>query len=124
MRLLIDELRLRERPALLKDILETAIPVTEQDVVVICASAHGRRGGRLLQQSYSARILGAEVGGHHFSAIQFTTASAICTALDLVSAGLLPQEGFVAQEQMALQDFLANRFGRAFEAGSLERVQA
>ncbi len=124
MRLLINELRLRERPALLKDILETAIPATEQDVVVICASAHGRRAGRLLQQSYSARILGAEVGGHRLSAIQLTTASAICTALDLVSTGRLPQSGFVAQEQMALPDFLANRFGCVFEAGSLERVQA
>ena len=124
LRLLIDELRLRERPALLKDILETAIPATEQDVVVICASAHGRRAGRLLQQSYAARILGAEVGGHRLSAIQLTTASAICTALDLVSSGRLPQTGFVAQEQMALPDFLANRFGSVFEAGSLEWVQA
>lgn len=124
MRLLVDELRLRERPALLKDILESAIPATEQDVVVICASAHGRRGGRLLQQSYSARILGDEVGGQRLSAIQLTTASAICTALDLVRADRLPQSGFVAQEQMALADFLANRFGQAFEAGSLEWVQA
>ena len=124
LRLLIDELRLRERPALLKDILETAVPATEQDVVVICASAHGRRAGRLLQQSYSARILGAEVGGRRLSAIQFTTASAICTALDLVATGRLPQAGFVAQEQMALPDFLGNRFGCAFEAGSLEWVQA
>ena len=124
MRLLIDELRLRERPALLKDILEAAIPATEQDVVVICASAHGRRGGRLLQQSYAARILGGAVGGRQFSAIQLTTASAICTALDLVGAGRLPRAGFVAQEQMALEDFLANRFGRVFAAGALDRGQA
>ncbi len=124
MRLLVNELRLRERPTLLKDVLETAVPATEQDVVVICASAHGQRDGRLLQQSYSARILGAEVGGRRLSAIQLTTASAICTALDLVGSGRLPQAGFVLQEQMSLPDFLGNRFGCAFEAGSLEWVQA
>ena len=64
-------------------------------------------------------------GGAHWSAIQITTASAICAALDLVREGRLPQRGFVRQEDIALEDFLANRFGRNYaepEADCVSRI--
>ncbi len=124
MALLLNELRLRERPDLLKEILERAVPSTEQDVIVILATASGHRGGRLMQDSYSARIIGTHVDGHLLSAIQFTTAAGICAVLDLVREGHLPQAGFISQEQVSLPVFLGNRFGRAFAEGSLENVQA
>ncbi|CAN7428134.1 saccharopine dehydrogenase NADP-binding domain-containing protein [Acidovorax sp. LjRoot194] len=114
LKLLLNDLRLRERRDLLKDILETAVPTTDQDVIVIFATAAGMRGGRLVQDSYSARIVGTEVAGHRLSAIQLTTAAGICTALDLVALGQLPQHGFVGQEAVRLGDFLANRFGVAY----------
>lgn len=114
LKLLLNDLRLRERRDLLKDILETAVPTTDQDVIVIFATAAGIRGGRLMQDSYSARIVGTEVAGHTLSAIQLTTAAGICTALDLVAHGQLPQHGFVGQEAVRLGDFLANRFGMAY----------
>ena len=71
------------------------------------------QGGRPVQDSYSAHIVGTEVAGHRLSAIQLTTATGICTALDLVAQWRLPQQGFVGQEAVALGDFLANRFGSA-----------
>ena len=114
LKLLLNDLRLRDRRDLLQDILETAIPTTDQDVIVVFATASGLKGGRLVQDSYSARIVGAEVAGHRLSAIQLTTAAGICTALDLVAQGRLPQRGFVGQEAVALGDFLANRFGSAY----------
>ena len=120
MHLLLHELRLRERRALLKELLEGAIAATEQDVIVILAGASGLRGGRLVEESYSARILGRQLRGQWLSAIQHTTAASICTALDLVGSGRLAQAGFVAQESIALADFLANRFGRVYD---LEGVQ-
>ena len=116
LKLLLNDLRLRERRDLLKDILETAIPTTDQDVIVIFATASGLKGGRLVRDSYSARIVGADVAGHTLSAIQLTTAAGICTALDLVAQGRLPQQGFVGQEAVALGDFVANRFGAAYAA--------
>jgi saccharopine dehydrogenase-like NADP-dependent oxidoreductase len=124
MRLLLNDLRLRERRDLLKEIFESAVPATEQDVVVVFATASGLRGGRLLQESYSARIVGQTVGGQALSAIQRTTAAGICAALDLVTTGALPQSGFVGQEQIALEDFLANRFGRAYASSSASPVPA
>ena len=118
LKLLLNDLRLRDRRDLLKDILETAVPTTDQDVIVIFATAAGLRGGRLVQESYSARIVGSQVAGHTLSAIQLTTAAGICTALDLVAQGRLPQQGFVGQEAVRLRDFLANRFGSACAAES------
>ena len=114
LKLLLNDLRLRDRRDLLKDILESAIPTTDQDVIVIFATAAGLRGGRLVQESYSARIVGTELAGHRLSAIQLTTAAGICTALDLVAQGRLPQQGFVGQEAVRLGDVLANRFGVAY----------
>ena len=114
LKLLLNDLRLRDRRDLLKDILESAIPTTDQDVIVVFATASGLRGGRLVQDSYSARITGTEVAGHTLSAIQLTTAAGICTALDLVAQGHLPQQGFVGQEAVPLPDFLGNRFGMAY----------
>lgn len=114
LKLLLNDLRLRDRRYLLKDILETAIPTTDQDVIVVFATASGLKGGRLVQDSYSARIVGTQMAGHTLSAIQLTTAAGICTALDLVAQGQLPQRGFVGQEAVGLEDFLANRFGAAY----------
>jgi saccharopine dehydrogenase-like NADP-dependent oxidoreductase len=64
------------------------------------------------------------VAGHRLSAIQRTTAAGICTALDLVVQGRLPQQGFVGQEAVALQEFLANRFGQAYATECLGEVVA
>lgn len=114
MKLLLNDLRLRDRRDLLKEIFEAAIPTTEQDVIVIQASASGRRHGRLEEESYPIRIFGAEVDGHRLSAIQLSTAAGICAALDLVAQGALPQRGFVGQEAIDLDAFVNNRFGRVY----------
>lgn len=123
LKLLLNDLRLRDRRDLLKDILESAIPTTDQDVIVIFATAAGQRGGRLVQESYSARIVGTELAGHRLSAIQLTTAAGICTALDLVAQGQLPQQGFVGQEAVRLADFLANRFGVAYAGEGAQALE-
>ena len=53
--------------------------------------------------------------GQRQSAIQITTAAGICTAVDLFREKRLPQRGFVRQEQIGLPEFLANRFGQAYQ---------
>jgi saccharopine dehydrogenase-like NADP-dependent oxidoreductase len=114
MRALLNDLRLRDRRDVLKDILENAVPTTLQDVVIIFVTVSGRDDGQLVQRSYANKIYSREVNGRTLSAIQITTAAAICTVLDLLAAGRLPQRGFIRQEDIALQDFLENRFGRVF----------
>lgn len=108
---LVRDLRLDRRRDLLKDVLETAIPMTKQDVVLIFVSVTGEREGRLQQDVYAKKIYAQEIDGRLFSAIQITTAAGICAMVDLLMEGKLPQAGFVRQEQASLPDFLANRFG-------------
>jgi saccharopine dehydrogenase-like NADP-dependent oxidoreductase len=114
MKTLLGDLNLRHRRDLLQDVLEGAVPGTEQDVVVFFVTASGWRNGRLMQESYAGKVLGQRHGKGFWSAIQITTAAGICTVLDLLAAGRLPQQGYIRQEEIALGDFLANRFGKAY----------
>jgi saccharopine dehydrogenase-like NADP-dependent oxidoreductase len=114
MKALLNDLRLRDRRDLLKEILENAVPITLQDLVIIFVTVTGMRAGQLVQETYANKIYAAPVGGRIHSAIQITTASAICAVLDMLSAGDLPHSGLIRQEEIPLKAFLANRFGRRY----------
>lgn len=114
MKALLHDLRLKDRREVLKDILENALPATLQDVVIVFVTVAGWRDGRLQQDTYAQKIYSAHVAGEMRSAIQITTASSLCAMLDLLVQGRLPQQGFVRQEEVALADFLGNRFGAAY----------
>src|SRR3546814_901426 len=86
-KLLVDELRLSRRRHILKDVLETAIPMTLQDVVLIFVTVSGMRDGRLMQETYAKKVYNKEIGGTVWSAIPVTTASGICAMVDLMREG-------------------------------------
>jgi saccharopine dehydrogenase-like NADP-dependent oxidoreductase len=111
---LLDELRLRERRQLLKEILENALPRTLQDVVIIFCTATGMRDGQRVQLWDARKVYHQTHGDEVWSAIQITTAAAICAALDMHVGGQLPTTGFVRQEQVEFPAFLANRFGKHY----------
>ena len=112
--LLVNELRLSQKRTLLKEILESAVPVTFQDVVITFCTATGWRNGQLVQITDARKVYHAPLSGENWSAIQITTAAGICAAIDLHAAGRLPRKGFVRQEQVDFEEFLANRFGKHF----------
>jgi saccharopine dehydrogenase-like NADP-dependent oxidoreductase len=116
MEFLVNELRLSQRRDVLKDILEHAIPVTFQDVVVIFCTVAGWRKGQLVQLSDARKIYHQSVHGEPWSAIQITTAAGVCAVLDLHVAGKLPERGFVKQEQVEFADFIENRFGSRYRS--------
>jgi saccharopine dehydrogenase-like NADP-dependent oxidoreductase len=116
-KMLVRDLRLGVRRDILKDVLETAIPITYQDVVLIFVTVSGWMEGRLTQESYAKKIYSQKVGDRLMSAIQVTTATGICAMCDLLVEGKLPQKGFVRQEEAKLSDFLSNRFGRYYAKG-------
>jgi saccharopine dehydrogenase-like NADP-dependent oxidoreductase len=127
MKALLNDLRLRDRRDVLKDILENALPTTMQDVVIVFVTVSGMIDGVLTQQTYAHKVYAERVDGELRSAIQITTASGICTVLDLLASGALSQRGFVRQEDIPLDDFLANRFAgpyRQTETGSSGRTSA
>jgi saccharopine dehydrogenase-like NADP-dependent oxidoreductase len=114
--LLVNELRLSQRRSVLKDILENAVPVTFQDVVVTFCTVTGQRAGQLVQYTDARKIYHQHIGGENWSAIQITTAAGICAVLDMHVARELPSRGFVRQEQVDFDEFLANRFGRYYDS--------
>jgi saccharopine dehydrogenase-like NADP-dependent oxidoreductase len=116
-KMLVRDLRLGMRRDIMKDVLETAIPITCQDVVLVFVTVSGWREGRLTQESQARKIYSQTINGRLMSAIQITTAAGICAMCDLLVEGKLPQKGFVRQEDAKLADFLANRFGRYYESG-------
>lgn len=122
MKALLHDLRLADRRDVLKDILERAVPATMQDVVIVFVTVSGWKDGRLLQDTWARKIYSRSLHGTLRSAIQITTASSICAMLDLLAAGKLPQRGFVKQEDVRLDDFLANRFGRVYAPGELAKA--
>ena len=113
-KMLVRDLRLGLRRDIMKDVLETAIPITYQDVVLIFVTVSGWMEGRLTQESYAKKIYSQTIGTRLMSAIQITTAAGICAMCDLLVDERLPQKGFVKQEEAELADFLSNRFGRYY----------
>lgn len=124
MKLLLQDLRLRDRQPLLKEIFESALPLTYQDVVLVFINVSGIKDGQLIQESYANKIYSRSIDGQIWSAIQITTASGICTVLDLLAEGKLPQKGFVKQEDILFDDFINNRFGRYYEQVETSEIEA
>jgi saccharopine dehydrogenase-like NADP-dependent oxidoreductase len=121
MKVLVNELRLSEHREQFKEILERAIPVTFQDVVVIFCTVTGWRKGLLVQKSDARKIYHQQIGDEMWSAIQITTAAGICAVLDLHVAGRLPRRGLVKQEHVGLAEFLENRFGGYYDCRTSTR---
>ncbi len=112
--LLMKDLKLNEDRPTLKRILERAVPQTLQDVVLIYASVTGTRQGELFEETYVKKVYPQRWMGRLWSAIQITTASALCCVVDLVMAAPGRYRGFITQERFRLEEVLANRFGTYF----------
>ncbi len=115
MKMLLEELQLNQDTETLKAIMRKSIPTTMQDVVLVFVTVSGQRNGALVQEVFARKIFADRNEAAPLSAIQITTAAGICAAVDLFREGKLPQKGFIRQEQVALPDFLANRFGSAYQ---------
>jgi saccharopine dehydrogenase-like NADP-dependent oxidoreductase len=121
MQFLLSDLRLSGDQETLKDIMRKSVPTTMQDVVLVFVTVSGMKNGAYVQEVFARKIFAQRAGKDNkasdspLSAIQITTAAGICAAVDLFREGKLPKAGFVRQEEVRLPDFLANRFGIAYE---------
>ncbi len=115
MKFLLSDLGLKADQENLKAIMRKSMPTTMQDVVLVFVTVSGQKNGMLLQEVFARKIFAERDATAPLSAIQITTAAGICAAVDLFREGKLPKRGFIRQEEVALPDFLANRFGRAYQ---------
>ena len=124
MRFMVNELRLKHDRGTMKRLLESAIPITKQDVTLIFCTVSGTVEGQFTQRSDARKIYHREIDGEDWSSIQITTAAGICAVVDLHAEGKLPSSGFFRQEQVPLDAFLANRFGRFYRTSPDEHHEA
>jgi saccharopine dehydrogenase-like NADP-dependent oxidoreductase len=111
---LMNDLKLNEDRDSLKHIFEHAIPKTYQDVVLIYVSVNGLQGEQFIEENYVKKFYPKCIMGHRWSAIQLTTASEICTVIDLVFNYPQKYHGIVLHEQFTYDDLITNRFGKYY----------
>jgi len=95
----------------LEKLLERNLPKTKQDVVLLYITITGLIDGSFQQRSYTKKIY----HNGDYTAIEITTAHGLCAAVDLFVSKQLPQKGFIYQEQIDLNWFFNNRFGKLYE---------
>lgn len=111
MRFLMYGLHLNEDRDTLKRILETSIPSTFQDVVLVYVSVNGKQDGRFMKEDFVRKFYPIEINGKLCAAIQLTTATSACAIIDIVMCDPSHYHGRVKQEQFSLSQVLSNRFG-------------
>lgn len=112
---LMNDLRLNHDRETLKRIFENSIPGTAQDKCLIFVEVRGSQRGKFIQKTYASNVHNTAVGGKHLTAIQLTTAAGICAPVDLFLTGELgKKKGFLRSEEIPLNLFLQNEFGRHY----------
>lgn len=110
------ELLMRERRELAGEILANAKPPVDADVVYVHASAEGWADGRLQRREFVRGYYPIEVAGRARTAIAWTTSASVVAVIELVRSGTLPSQGFLKQEEIPLEAFMATRTGCLYRA--------
>lgn len=110
------ELLMREKRELAGQILSNAKPPVDADVVYVHASAEGWVDDRLQRKEFVRGYYPIEVGGRSRTAIAWTTSASVVAVIEMVRNGSLPSRGFLKQEEISLDAFLATRTGSLYRS--------
>jgi saccharopine dehydrogenase-like NADP-dependent oxidoreductase len=112
MRFMLQELGLgRQREEAVR-LLTEAYPPVQDDLVIVYAAADGHRGGRRVREEFVRIYRPRIVAGAARTAIAWTTAAGAVGMVELLAEGSLPDSGFVCQEDVSLDAFLATSSGQ------------
>ncbi|WP_247233971.1 saccharopine dehydrogenase family protein [Telluribacter sp. SYSU D00476] len=114
MRFMLYELILKEQRELVEKILTEAKPPVQDDVVYVYAVVEGWKGDHLEREEFYRAYHPIEIDGQRWRAISWTTAGSIAAVVEMVAAGTLPRQGFLKQEEIPLEAFLATQNGSLF----------
>lgn len=113
-KLLVQDLNLGSDRHRLKGLLESAIPTTVQDMVLVSVFVNGIRGTDFVEEVYFRKIYPREIAGRTWSAIQVATAAGVCGAVEVVLAEPDAYRGFIPQESVSLAQFMKTTFGEYY----------
>ncbi len=111
------ELLMRDRRKEAGEILINAKPPVEDDIVYVHASAEGTIDGKLQRREFVRGYRPVEVAGKKRTAISWTTAGSVVAIIELVRDGALQSTGFLKQEEVKLDKFLATPTGGLYAKG-------
>ena len=111
MRFFFNELFMREQRERAGEILVHAKPPVNDDVVYVHAAVEGWKKDKLFREEFVRSYFPKKIAGTEWKAISWTTASSVCSVLEMVSEGKLPAQGFIKQEEIAMDPFSQTRTG-------------
>jgi saccharopine dehydrogenase-like NADP-dependent oxidoreductase len=115
MRFYFHELLLKDNRKLAGEILVEALPPVSSDVVYVYAVVDGwkKQNGKLehCKDEFVKAYYPQEIGDKTWRAISWTTACSLCSVIEMVANGALPQKGFIKQEDIDLGKFLKTKNG-------------
>ncbi len=109
------ELLMRENRAEAGRILTNAKPPVDADVVYVHVAAEGWTDGALRRREFVRAYYPIEIAGKSRTAIAWTTSASVVAVIEMVRAGALPQQGFLKQESIPLDPFLATQTGAYYQ---------
>ncbi len=109
------ELLMRDRRDIAGEILVNAKPPVNEDVVYVHASVEGIKQGRLYRDEFVRDFYPKEIAGQMWRAISWTTAASVCAVVEMVAKGVLPDKGFLKQEEIRLAAFLDTKNGGYYQ---------
>jgi saccharopine dehydrogenase-like NADP-dependent oxidoreductase len=115
MNFFLHELLMREDRKKAGEILVNAKPPVSEDVVYIHASVEGWIHDGLSREEFVRAYSPVEIAGEKRRTIAWTTACSVCAMVELVNNGTLPDKGFIKQEEVPLDRFLATQNGRLYD---------
>jgi saccharopine dehydrogenase-like NADP-dependent oxidoreductase len=108
------ELLMRERREEAGQILVHAKPPVDDDVVYVHVAAEGISESSPTRKEFVRAYRPIEIAGKHRTAISWTTSASVVAIIEMVRDGKLPQQGFIKQEDIKLEDFLATNTGSLY----------
>ncbi|HLW39351.1 MAG TPA: saccharopine dehydrogenase C-terminal domain-containing protein [Brumimicrobium sp.] len=115
MKLFLYDLQMKNNRDLAKDILHNALPLVDEDIVLVYAAVEGLIDGQLRRKEFSESYRKINLDGKDWRAISWTTACSVSAVVDLVATGKLKNQGFIKQEEIPLDLFLNSDFGSMYE---------
>ncbi|WP_332681656.1 saccharopine dehydrogenase family protein [Bosea sp. (in: a-proteobacteria)] len=118
MRFLLDDLKLRGRVDLLRNLFLNALPEIVDDRLLISVTATSSARGSTVEERFTREVVSAPIGGRNVSAMRRTAAAHVAAVLDLLRCGVIGEAGLCLQEDIPFSELSQNRFlSWFFESG-------
>ena len=74
----------------------------------------GLIAGKLHREEFTGQYRPIDIDGAMWRAISWTTACSVAAVVEMVNQGQLPSQGFIKQEEIPLESYLATTNGRLY----------